>query len=197
MTDRGYQPDWDLDKARGEQAEALFSELRSDIASGRVEVKRDDRARDTGNFYVEYECKRRDGSHPSGIATTAAETWAIYVEPVMLAVPVETLKKMSRDAWRAGKRAECIVGSHPTRGVLIPLAELVPAAVRLHGTEHGAPTDEPPPAAPFDTDMEAAVSGPRFGDDDHPDTFTLPTEQQSHAWRTTRAYQPDPAGWTA
>lgn len=166
-----YQPDWDVDRARGEEAEHLYRQLRSDLASSTAEVKRDDRARQTGNVYVEYECQRRDGWHPSGIATTKAETWVIFVNPVMLAVPVPTLRELSRAAWRKGNRAGCVVGSHPTRGVLIPMRELMPAAVEtFHTTAHGAPTDEPPLPAPADTDMDATV---RFGDEAHPDTHTL------------------------
>jgi hypothetical protein len=121
----GYQPDWDVDKARGEEAEALFRKLRTGIIAGTTEVKRDDRARETGNFYIELECQRFDGWHDSGLRTTKATAWAIVCWPVVLAVPVSIL----RIAVEGAKAAECRVGSHPTRGVVVPMGELVARAV--------------------------------------------------------------------
>lgn len=134
----GYRPDWDVDKARGEEAEALFRKLRTGIVAGTTEVKRDDRARETGNFYIELECRRLDGWRDSGLRTTKATAWAIVVWPVVLAVPVWIL----RLAVEGAKPADCKVGSHPTRGVIVPVDELAKRAVAVAN----APATERPAA---------------------------------------------------
>lgn len=123
----GYRPEWDVDKARGEEAEALFRKMRTGLVAGTTEVKRDDRARDTGNFYVELECRRIDGWHPSGLATTKATAWAFVSWPIVVAVPVWVLKL----AVAGARPAECTVGSHPTRGVVVPMGELLNRAVAV------------------------------------------------------------------
>lgn len=125
------QPDWDVDKARGEEAEALFRKVRGGLLAGTTEVKRDDRTSQTGNVYIEYECRTATGWKPSGIATTKATTWVIYTEPVMTVMPTWVLKKLCRKQFKEKGHHECGNGSHPTRGVVIPIRELVPMAQEL------------------------------------------------------------------
>lgn len=62
----------------------------------------------------------------------------------------------------------------------------------VHTAAHGAPTDEPPPPQPADTDPDATT--PLFGDDNHPDTFTLPTDKQADT--RNAIFDEDPDGWT-
>lgn len=132
----GYQPNWDIDRARGEEAEGLYRLLRTNLLSGRAEVKRDDRAHSTGNVYVEYECQRRDGWHPSGIATTGSDDWAFYIKPALIVVPTSTLLNVARAYWEDPRhRRDCIRGSHPTKGVTIPVSDLVPAIVECFHAE--------------------------------------------------------------
>src|SRR5262249_22689103 len=116
------KPDWDIDKARGDEAEELFRRLRSDILSGTVEVKRDDKAHETGNLFVETECLGSDGRwRPSGLATTKASTYVFVAWPLLLALPTLVLMGMVGPDLR---RASCTTGSNPTRGVLLPLSEV-------------------------------------------------------------------------
>lgn len=122
------QPDWDVDKARGEEAEALYRALRRHIMNGTAEVKCDDRAAETGNIYVEYACQTAQGWKPSGIATTKATTWVIFADPILLAMPTWVLRNLARDAKDQGHTRECIVGSHPTRGVVLPMRDLADRA---------------------------------------------------------------------
>lgn len=71
-----------------------------------------------------------------------------------------------------------------------PFEDFFPS--RVPETAHGAPTDEPPSPQPADTDLDAVIAV-AFGDDSHPDTFTLPTAKQARMWPD---YDPDPDGWT-
>lgn len=122
------QPDWDLDKARGEEAEQRVRDfLGSSIANGSCEVKRDDRAEQTGNVYVEQSCQTVQGWMPSGINTTKATDWAwvLYRMRVVVWLPVWLLRNT---AEKVGKPSQCTVGTHPTRGVLIPVDRLLSEA---------------------------------------------------------------------
>lgn len=122
-----YFPDWDLDKARGEEAEQLIRRMRTTLATGEAEIKRDDQAAKTGNVYVEYACKTATGWKASGIATTKAASWwwVLYDMRVIVAMPVWLLKNIAREH---GRKTECTQGSHPTKGVLLPVDTLLSAA---------------------------------------------------------------------
>lgn len=129
-------PDWDLDRARGEEAERYVAELR--LLGERVEVKRDDRALTTGNIFIEHACKSATGDwFPSGIETTKADAWAFVFGKVVLLAPTPGV----RAAWQWGVDhrclVECAVGSHPTKGVAIGIARFIGLAHahRLEGGE--------------------------------------------------------------
>lgn len=132
----GYNPEFDLPRLRGEEAERYVRALRDAIGTadgaamgvGPIEVKRDDRASATGNAYFEYEClSRRDGEyHPSGIARTGANTWAHYMDGVVVLTPTWVLKKVIK---QHGTKRECTYGGNPTRGLTVPLSVWLPATV--------------------------------------------------------------------
>lgn len=126
------QPNWDIDRERGEKAEDLFRALRNGILVGTTEVKRDDRAAETGNVYIETECQRFDGWHPSGLndPDLKATAWAIVCWPVIVALPVWILRQVIEGA----QPAACAVGSHPTRGVVVRLSEFLPRAIAVANT---------------------------------------------------------------
>ncbi len=114
----GYVPQFDIDAEYGRQGELLVLDIIQALKTGSVEVKTDARALDTGNVYVEYQCKGR----PSGISTTQTEVWVFVVGDIALAVPTERLRQLARHYYRdETRRAARRVGSHPTRGVLVPL----------------------------------------------------------------------------
>jgi hypothetical protein len=129
----GYRPEWDVDKARGEEAEALVRKVRLDVLAGAIEVKRDDQALKTGNLYIEHKCRRADGWQPSGIAITKSDTWAIAVGPILLILPTAIVRALHERALDEGHRSECIVGSHPTQGALVPLWLVLPWAAQYVG----------------------------------------------------------------
>lgn len=123
-----YAPDFDVDRARGQEAEELYRKCRTWMINGTAEVKRDDAARKYGNVYVEYECLRRGEWRPSGISITRAHTWVFVCWPIIVAIPVSILRQVFARARPHGSR-EMNRGSHPTRGVVIPLRDLLPHAV--------------------------------------------------------------------
>ena len=129
-TDRlstGYMPDFDLDLAVGRQGELFVTNIAAMLSAGtgQVEVKTDKRIANTGNVYIEHECYQRGQWRPSGIQTTKAIIW-IFVLPaeVLVAAPVDSV----RDLWRRYEHTrtrECTRGSHPTKGVAIPIGYFV------------------------------------------------------------------------
>lgn len=129
MTSRdGYRPQWDIDNSYGQEGELLVRDIIEGMKHGRVEVKRDWVFHKTGNLYVEYECYRRDGWQKSGIAITEAETWVFVLgdSGVAICIGTDRLKALARQRWRDERfRREEKDGSHPTRGVLIPVTLIV------------------------------------------------------------------------
>lgn len=121
----GYVPEFDIDREVGLRGELHTLSIRDKLARGSVEVKTDERALTTGNVFVEYRCKRRDGWQPSGIAVTTADAWAFVIGDVLIAVPTDRLKALARVAFKRHRKAECTLGSHPTKGVLISLTDLI------------------------------------------------------------------------
>ncbi len=133
-----YEPRWDLELAKGHAAELHTLQLLTGMALGTVEVKQDARAASTGNLFVEYQCGRRDGTwRPSGIATTEADAWAFLLPPapLLLVIPTAPLLVIARAAHAAGNTATTNKqGDLPTRGALIPLADLLTLTVKDHDT---------------------------------------------------------------
>lgn len=120
----GYQPDFDLDLRYGRDGERLVKAFLSGFLDGTVEVKRDGRAAETGNVYIEAECRRRDGWHDSGILATKATYWALVIgDAVVLGIPTDVLRACYAKALdpKLRLRREETNGSHPTRGVALPL----------------------------------------------------------------------------
>ena len=127
-----YNPDFDINLAEGEMAEQLVSMG----LTGRVEVKRDFKARETGRVYVELSCKGR----PSGINVTDAEFWffilsergsllELIADGAGIFVSTERLRRLVDDAVAKGRVGEQPYGSHQTTGALVSLADLL-------GVEH-------------------------------------------------------------
>jgi hypothetical protein len=71
----GAEKRWDINQSEGEIAEGTVAKLLGDNGLT-VEVKRDFKASDTGNFAVEFMC----GGKPSGISTSQSEWWAIVLD---------------------------------------------------------------------------------------------------------------------
>jgi len=127
----GYQPDFDIDLAVGAQGELYVASICDALrdGTGRVEIKTDEKATKYERIFVEYECKRFGVYVKSGIATTQAELWAIVIaSDTVLIVPTWRLKVAARRLLKSAPRffgKECVRGSHPTKGVVIPFKSLL------------------------------------------------------------------------
>ena len=121
----GYEPRFDIDLAYGQQGELFVADIRDGLRDGTVEVKRDGRFHDTGNLYIEHECRRQGRYQPSGIATTEAKVWVFVLgdAPACLCISTDLLREWT--SIEGFPTAECVVGSHPTRGWLMSLQRAV------------------------------------------------------------------------
>ena len=124
----GYKPDFDIDYEVGRTAELWVSDLRAGLQNASVEVKHDTKAMKTGNLYLEYECLRQGKWMPSGIAASKALYWVFVVEHPHKAIVLSSEflhKALERQLQIPAMRREEKDGSHPTRGVLLPLVWLM------------------------------------------------------------------------
>jgi hypothetical protein len=123
----GYEPDWDIDYAVGRQGELWAARVAEAIRTGaNVEIKTDEAAAKWGRIYLEYECLYADGYRRSGLATSPSELWAtVLAGDVIVIAPTWRYKHAARKAWRRGLRRVLDRGSHPTRGVVVPLSNLL------------------------------------------------------------------------
>jgi hypothetical protein len=85
---------FDIDLRDGECSERSLEHI---IRFGTVEVKRDEKCRQTGNIFIEFSQKGR----PSGIAVTTADFWAIeFADDCYVLIPTRKLKALARSIWK-------------------------------------------------------------------------------------------------
>jgi hypothetical protein len=123
------QPDWDIDRALGAQAELWVLDLRKALAANApIEVKAPQPFIKHQSFYAEYKCQGRDGIwRPSGISVTKAQLclFKFGALPGGLIVETNWLKRAMKLAYtKPALRKKCLRGSNWTFGVLVSLAEL-------------------------------------------------------------------------
>ena len=120
----GYQPDFDIDYEVGAQAELFVRDIIAALGTERVEIKNDVAARKYRSVYLETECHYpRAGWKATGINGTKAELWCHVLEgSIAIIAPLG----LWQEAALRGQRKECIRGDHPTKGVRIPLSQLLP-----------------------------------------------------------------------
>lgn len=132
-TDRfaeGYHPDFDRDLAFGKQGEMFVARIQDALADQTAEVKTDAVALDTGNVYIEYACLRRGTTwEPSGIRTTQSTVWVFVIGVVAVAAPTDALRHIVQTYWdRTGWHRSLERGSHPTKGLCVPIPLFLRAA---------------------------------------------------------------------
>lgn len=113
-----FNSDFAYDLKLGQDEEVWLAEL---LRGKTVEVKRDYKAAQTGNLFVEY----RSRGKASGLATTRADFWAFILDGQrVIIVPTEHLKKVAQRAYNAGRT---IRGgdSNTSEGVLVKVREMV------------------------------------------------------------------------
>lgn len=124
----GYHPQFDLDLRRGQRGERIVAAFIEGFTNGTIEVKSDAKWIETQRIYIEFECRRADGWQPSGIVATKATYWALVLhESIVIGVPTWALRWCYQRALDPKLRLvrEEKDGSHPTRGVAIPLGLLL------------------------------------------------------------------------
>lgn len=126
MRDTTPFPDWDLDFSYGKEGEERAEAIIQGMISGTTEVKRDRKFHNTGNIYVEYECLRADGWSQSGIRTSQADNWTFILGNSNIAISVQTEDlKLLFDYYYGILPRVCPNGSHPTKGVAIPVEAII------------------------------------------------------------------------
>ena len=125
----GYEPRFDVDYKVGEQGQLWVAKVIDAMQSDRAEIKTDEKALTTGNAYFEWACQYRGEYELTGIAHTEAEVWCHVIGDVIVVAPTEVVRSAVRRYYQRGAwyRKELTRGSHPTKGVVIPLAELLGA----------------------------------------------------------------------
>lgn len=124
----GPQPDFDFDYKDGHQAELFVADVLDSLEDGsRIEVKRDRRAVETGNVYLEYECWKSGQWVRTGFLATTAEIYTIAVAPmVVVSAPTSAVRKIAVKYYADPRnRKEQPVGGNPTKGVIVPVRSYV------------------------------------------------------------------------
>ncbi len=126
------EPRFDIDFQDGYNGE-LFAEnaVRAIKTGGSIEIKNDLLCADTGNVYIEFECLQNAQWRPSGIdaRSTRSVVWCHIVNTEF--VIFASTKHVRHIALTKGQDKQCIRGSHPTKGKVIPLTVLTRELARL------------------------------------------------------------------
>lgn len=138
----GYEPNFDIDYAVGHEGELFVKRIVDSFATNSIEVKTDEMSAKTGKVYLEVQCLYRGEWRHSGVATSAAELWAhVMADEVVIVAPTHQVRRIAAYWWLSEKfLAECKRGSHPTKGVALPIK------LFLNNLTDGVP--DPPEALP-------------------------------------------------
>ena len=112
-----FNSDFRYDLKVGQVAEQALAAI---FEGKKVEVKRDRKARLTGNIFVEYESRGK----PSGISTSEADYWCFVVEETFILLTTQRLKKIVEPL--KGTDKERRGGDNNTSvGVLLRIADII------------------------------------------------------------------------
>lgn len=146
---KGYEPAWDIDYAVGRQGELYVARVVEALVEGAsIEVKTDEAAEKWGRVYLEKECLYAGRYRRSGLADTHAELWAtVLAGDVLVIAPTWRYKYAANKAnQKPGLRRELKRGSHPTKGVVVPLENLLKWLMEAPPTKDPArPWENEPP----------------------------------------------------
>ena len=129
-------PHFDVDFTRGLIGEDLINNLADLIKLGKIEVKTDYRAIETGNFYVEtwqYSDPSAQDRRKSGINVTQAESWAFVIPQTMAVyiIATEDLKKLMRhNEYRETRQPIINSNTNASIGRLVPVMDVAQMMVR-------------------------------------------------------------------
>ena len=112
-----FNSDFRYDLKVGQVAEQALAAI---FEGKKVEVKRDRKARLTGNIFVEYESRGK----PSGISTSEADYWCFVVEETFILLTAQRLKEIVEPL--KGTDKERRGGDNNTSvGVLLRIADII------------------------------------------------------------------------
>jgi hypothetical protein len=93
------------------------------LTNKKIEVKRDKRAAQTGNIYIEFNSRGK----PSGIETTEADYWAIWpLEDVCIFVTVGKIRQLVEKYKNDPKKVKAGGDNNTSYGVIVPLEDFLP-----------------------------------------------------------------------
>ena len=112
-----YNNDFRHDLEVGQLAEKLLADI---LERKTIEVKKDLKAMQTGNVFIEYSSRGKR----SGLSTSQADWWALIVsEEVIKLVKIDYLKELCRPYL--GTKRDVKGGDNDTsKGILLPISEI-------------------------------------------------------------------------
>tara|TARA_R110000765_G_C18441185_1_gene547017 strand:+ start:122 stop:472 length:351 start_codon:yes stop_codon:yes gene_type:complete len=113
-----HNNDFRYDLKVGQVAENLLADL---LENKKIEVKRDLRALETGNVFIEYESRNK----PSGIAKSEADYYCYFISDTrMFLITTTDLKKLCRK-YIGTNRDKLGGDSNTSKGILLPITDLI------------------------------------------------------------------------
>lgn len=113
-----YNNDFRYDLKVGQVAETLLADL---LENKKIEVKRDLRALETGNIYIEYESRGKR----SGIAKSEADYYCYFIsDSRMFLITTGDLKTLCRK-YIGTNRDRKGGDSNTSKGILLPITDLI------------------------------------------------------------------------
>ena len=113
-----YCSDFRYDLEVGQVAEAGLADT---FENKKIEVKRDLKAKETGNIFIEYESRGK----PSGLATTQSDFYCFVVEDLHIMLPTSQLKDIARSYIGTGRDVRG-GDNNTSKGILLRLKDLIP-----------------------------------------------------------------------
>jgi hypothetical protein len=111
-----YCSNFKYDLKVGQVAEKQVAELLQDK---KVEVKRDLKAKTTGNLYIEYESRGK----PSGISRSEADYWCFVFDNLFIFIQTQKLKEMI-EPMKGSTMDKRGGDKNSSKGILLPLERL-------------------------------------------------------------------------
>ena len=109
---------FDLDLQYGEVREDKIADM---LQNKKIEVKRDLKAKETGNIFIEYESRGK----PSGLASTQSDFYCFVVEDLHIMLPTSQLKDIARSYIGTGRDVRG-GDNNTSKGILLRLKDLIP-----------------------------------------------------------------------
>ena len=114
-----YNSNFKYDLKVGQVAEQALADI---LENKTIEVKRDLKAKTTGNVFVEFESRGK----PSGIAKSEADFWCFVLEDHYIIIPAEELKKIV-EPLKGTHREKHGGDNNSSVGILLKTHELIEA----------------------------------------------------------------------